>query len=137
MKVQKTFGLGLSYPGKVILQIYIYIQESLLFNTFPVAPSFHFNCEWTHEPKRVGYIWTHPGLSNYTGHWLWSDNTVVDYTNWADVNDYEDDDEEFAWKADCASISTKTKKWKKQHCDYSALSFICKTAKGTYCEISK
>uniref|UniRef100_A0A8C1RRC0 Mannose receptor, C type 1b n=1 Tax=Cyprinus carpio TaxID=7962 RepID=A0A8C1RRC0_CYPCA len=63
------------------------------------------------------------------GHWLWSDNTVVDYTNWADVNDYEDDDEEFAWKADCASISTKTKKWKKQHCDFSALSFICKTAK--------
>uniref|UniRef100_A0A8C1ZAP3 Mannose receptor, C type 1b n=1 Tax=Cyprinus carpio TaxID=7962 RepID=A0A8C1ZAP3_CYPCA len=61
------------------------------------------------------------------GHWLWSDNTVVDYTNWADVNDYED--ELFSWKTDCTSISTKTKKWKKQHCDYSALSFICKTAK--------
>uniref|UniRef100_A0A8C1WGM9 Mannose receptor, C type 1b n=1 Tax=Cyprinus carpio TaxID=7962 RepID=A0A8C1WGM9_CYPCA len=61
------------------------------------------------------------------GHWLWSDNTVVDYTNWADVNDYED--ELFSWKTDCTSISTKTKKWKKQHCDYSALSFICKTKK--------
>uniref|UniRef100_A0A673L6I9 Macrophage mannose receptor 1-like n=1 Tax=Sinocyclocheilus rhinocerous TaxID=307959 RepID=A0A673L6I9_9TELE len=71
------------------------------------------------------------------GHWLWSDNTVVDYTNWAAVNDYEDDYQDHYWNNDCALISTKTKKWKKQHCDYSVLSFICKTAKGTYCEISK
>uniref|UniRef100_A0A671L2P7 Macrophage mannose receptor 1-like n=1 Tax=Sinocyclocheilus anshuiensis TaxID=1608454 RepID=A0A671L2P7_9TELE len=74
--------------------------------TFPVAPSFHIN-----------------------SHWLWSDNAVVDYSNWADVNDYEDDYQDHSWNTDCALISTKTKKWKKQHCDYSILSFICKTAK--------
>uniref|UniRef100_A0A8C1BP83 Mannose receptor, C type 1b n=1 Tax=Cyprinus carpio carpio TaxID=630221 RepID=A0A8C1BP83_CYPCA len=67
------------------------------------------------------------------GHWLWADDTVVDYTNWGTVNDYEEDYREHFWNLECALISSKTKKWGKKHCDYSSLSFICKTAKGTYC----
>ncbi|XP_052473610.1 macrophage mannose receptor 1 isoform X1 [Carassius gibelio] len=63
------------------------------------------------------------------GHWLWSDNTVVDYTNWATGNDYDDDYGDHNWNLDCALLSSKTKKWRQQHCDYSSLSFICKTAK--------
>uniref|UniRef100_A0A8C2ATD5 Mannose receptor, C type 1b n=1 Tax=Cyprinus carpio TaxID=7962 RepID=A0A8C2ATD5_CYPCA len=63
------------------------------------------------------------------GHWLWADDTVVDYTNWGTVNDYEEDYREHFWNLECALISSKTKKWGKKHCDYSSLSFICKTAK--------
>ncbi|XP_067309694.1 macrophage mannose receptor 1-like [Pseudorasbora parva] len=63
------------------------------------------------------------------GHWLWSDNSVVDYTNWASENDYEDDYEDHSWNPDCALISTKSYKWKKRHCDYTNLPFICKTPK--------
>uniref|UniRef100_A0A8C2ASV6 Mannose receptor, C type 1b n=1 Tax=Cyprinus carpio TaxID=7962 RepID=A0A8C2ASV6_CYPCA len=64
------------------------------------------------------------------GHWLWADDTVVDYTNWGTVNDYEEDYREHFWNLECALISSKTKKWGKKHCDYSSLSFICKTAKA-------
>ncbi|RXN21640.1 macrophage mannose receptor 1-like protein [Labeo rohita] len=66
---------------------------------------------------------------NQKGHWLWSDNTVVDYTNWADENDYEDEYRDHSWNPDCGLIDSKSKKWKKRHCDYSHFSFICKTAK--------
>ncbi|RXN05781.1 macrophage mannose receptor 1-like protein [Labeo rohita] len=66
---------------------------------------------------------------NQKGHWLWSDNTVVDYTNWADENDYEDEYRDHSWSPDCGLIDSKSKKWKKRHCDYSHFSFICKTAK--------
>lgn len=78
-----------------------------------------------------------PLLSNYTGHWLWSDNSVVDYTNWASTNENEDDYEDHSWSPDCALISTKSKKWKKRHCDYTVLPFICKTPKSMYCKISQ
>jgi len=76
-------------------------------------------------------------LSNYTGHWLWSDYSVVDYTNWGSENDYEDDYEFHSWNPECAFLSIKSKKWRKKHCDYTILPFICKTPKGTYCKFSQ
>ncbi|CAM4591548.1 unnamed protein product [Leuciscus chuanchicus] len=63
------------------------------------------------------------------GHWLWSDYSVVDYTNWASENDYADDYGDNTWNPDCALFCTKSKKWKKRHCDYTVLPFICKTPK--------
>lgn len=72
-----------------------------------------------------------PWLFNYTGHWLWTDNSVVDYTNWASETD--DDYEDYSYNPDCALISATSKKWKKRHCDYTVLPFICKTTKGTVC----
>nr|AGN52245.1 mannose receptor c type 1 [Megalobrama amblycephala] len=64
------------------------------------------------------------------GRWLWSDKSVVDYANWASTADYEEDYEDrHSWSPDCTLISTKSKKWKKRHCDYTVLPFICKTPK--------
>lgn len=131
----KEFWIGLFHSQKGnVPNIPSQMKESLLFNSFPVPQSLHTNSEWTHGSKRVGYKWTHPGLSNYTGHWLWSDYSVVDYTNWASENDYEDDYGDHSWNPDCALFCTKSKKWKKRHCDYTVLPFICKTPKGMYCK---
>ncbi|NP_001410655.1 macrophage mannose receptor 1b precursor [Danio rerio] len=67
-------------------------------------------------------------LHNHKGHWLWADNSVVDYTNWA-LTETDGDYEEFSYNPDCAFISATSKNWKKRHCDYTVLPFICKTAK--------
>ncbi|XP_051555702.1 macrophage mannose receptor 1b [Myxocyprinus asiaticus] len=73
-------------------------------------------------------------FQNLRGHWLWTDNNVVDYTNWDSLstsmdNSNEEDFEDFSGSPSCAFIFTRTKQWRKRHCDYSYLPFICKTAK--------
>ncbi|XP_056598468.1 macrophage mannose receptor 1b isoform X2 [Triplophysa dalaica] len=65
------------------------------------------------------------------GHWLWLDGNVVDYTNWENVENMDEEEtmEDLMWDPTCTHISTETKRWRKKHCDHSYMSFICKTAK--------
>ncbi|XP_066536374.1 macrophage mannose receptor 1-like [Hoplias malabaricus] len=66
----------------------------------------------------------------FGGHWLWTDNSVVDYTNWDQSGDSRDDEDYYDYRENyCAFISATTKKWGKQHCRYSRAQFICKIAK--------
>ncbi|XP_035375925.1 macrophage mannose receptor 1-like [Electrophorus electricus] len=60
------------------------------------------------------------------GHWLWQDNSVLDYINWhQSADDYTD---YFSTYDTCASISSSTKQWEKYNCEERA-SFICKAVK--------
>uniref|UniRef100_A0A8B9H709 Mannose receptor, C type 1b n=1 Tax=Astyanax mexicanus TaxID=7994 RepID=A0A8B9H709_ASTMX len=59
---------------------------------------------------------------DHTGHWKWLDNSVVDYTNWEEsVNPDENH-----------VISSRTKQWRPVHCEHNSNMYICKTAKGNY-----
>ncbi|XP_066536475.1 macrophage mannose receptor 1-like [Hoplias malabaricus] len=85
--------------------------------------------------NNYGSFWI--GLyKTYGGHWLWTDNSVVDYTNWDQSEDSRDDDDyddssyfSYYRDNDCASIHSITKKWVKRHCRYSSAQFICKITK--------
>ncbi|XP_072544238.1 macrophage mannose receptor 1-like [Salminus brasiliensis] len=67
-------------------------------------------------------------------HWLWIDNSVVDYINWAES---EKDSTEYVpvysygrvRKKNCAVISARTSQWEKHDCSVNLHSYICKTAK--------
>ncbi|XP_076840882.1 macrophage mannose receptor 1-like isoform X2 [Brachyhypopomus gauderio] len=65
-------------------------------------------------------------FKTHEGHWLWQDNSVLDYINW---NDFNDDFYYYYNEYDtCAWISGSTKHWEKYNCEDRA-SFICKAAK--------
>ncbi|XP_076828848.1 macrophage mannose receptor 1-like isoform X2 [Brachyhypopomus gauderio] len=79
-------------------------------------------------PADYTYFWM--GLFKiHGGHWLWHDDSVVDYTNW-DPSENDDSSED---EAVCASISTITTQWSKRHCA-KRFPFICKVAKDTKSE---
>lgn len=76
------------------------------------------------------------GRSIYAGHWLWLDGNVVDYTNWEPKENFGDEEEnleEMFGNPSCTCMFTNTKRWRKKHCDYAYLPYICKTAKGKDC----
>ncbi|XP_030630453.1 macrophage mannose receptor 1-like [Chanos chanos] len=52
--------------------------------------------------------------------WLWLDDTVVDYTNWADGNPTD---------MKCAAVSSLTSQWHSEYCD-EVRPFICKAARA-------
>ncbi|XP_072544232.1 macrophage mannose receptor 1-like [Salminus brasiliensis] len=65
----------------------------------------------------------------FAGHWRWTDNSVVDYTNWEESGEEDEDDDDSYDSKNCVFISSTTKQWKKRHCGYSYGLFICKIAK--------
>ncbi|XP_065132571.1 macrophage mannose receptor 1b [Paramisgurnus dabryanus] len=74
-------------------------------------------------------------FQTFKGHLLWTDGNVVDYTNWEPKENYVDEEEHFERFFDnpsCTYIFGDTKKWRKKHCEYAYLPYICKTAKVIY-----
>ncbi|KAG9273994.1 macrophage mannose receptor 1-like [Astyanax mexicanus] len=74
-------------------------------------------------------------FKNKKGHWLWHDESVVDYLNWDENAEefsgdhYESYDIGWSDGSDCAVISTSTGQWEKRRCRYTHIPFICKKAK--------
>ncbi|XP_041944958.1 macrophage mannose receptor 1-like isoform X1 [Alosa sapidissima] len=58
---------------------------------------------------------------NLRGQWQWLDKTVLDYSNWADNDDWEED-------SNYVFISTSDFKWRNTY-RYSTRAYICKIAK--------
>ncbi|XP_049338780.1 macrophage mannose receptor 1-like isoform X3 [Astyanax mexicanus] len=84
-----------------------------------------------HSDFWIGLFKTHDG------HWKWLDNSVVDFTNWEEsVNPDEnhgdyDDDYHYSYRSkQCTVISSRTKQWRPVHCEHNSDMYICKTAKA-------
>ncbi|XP_062407758.1 macrophage mannose receptor 1-like [Sardina pilchardus] len=70
----------------------------------------------TYESVWIGLV------KNLKGQWQWMDNTVLDYTNWADDVDFAEEDNNYAM------ILTSDFKWRNAWL-YKHIPYICKSAK--------
>uniref|UniRef100_A0A8B9GUM5 Mannose receptor, C type 1b n=1 Tax=Astyanax mexicanus TaxID=7994 RepID=A0A8B9GUM5_ASTMX len=77
-------------------------------------------------------------FKNHAGHWLWVDQSVVEYYNIRQYTaSYEFRDvQEMEASLDCAVVSARSLEWGKRHCeDHSP--FICKIPKGMLIRITR
>uniref|UniRef100_A0A4W4DQZ6 Mannose receptor, C type 1b n=1 Tax=Electrophorus electricus TaxID=8005 RepID=A0A4W4DQZ6_ELEEL len=97
--------------GATLLSIMDPMEDKYVMNYITLFPDDYMYF-W------IGFFKTH------ADHWLWLDNSAVDYTNWEPSEN--EDSSEYLF---CASISVISKQWRKSHCG-NRLPFICKVAKG-------
>uniref|UniRef100_W5L4U0 Mannose receptor, C type 1b n=1 Tax=Astyanax mexicanus TaxID=7994 RepID=W5L4U0_ASTMX len=68
------------------------------------------------------------------GHWMWTDNSVLDYVNWS-KSEEEPPERHSVYRfspentKNCAVISSSTAEWERRDCKQGFHAYVCKTAK--------